>query len=45
MFPEVLKINKLTENCGDDYSMVLLYDRHLDDTILSGKNTSVEISL
>ena len=36
MFPEVWKQKTIQNNCGDESSMVLLYDGHLGDTIIDG---------
>ena len=33
MFPEVWKQKTIQNNCGDESSMVLLYDGHLGDTM------------
>ena len=35
MFPKVWR-SKTFKKCGDDFSKVILYDDHLDDTIIDG---------
>ena len=40
MFPEVWKPKTIKKTCGDDFSMVLLYDENLGDTIIA-RNTDL----